>query len=100
MPPRKKYHTISMCQPGVLSIAASLSAAAEREERAEADRDRRPDRQQGVDDDMALGQPGIRREVVRGRLGQQQEERVQPAEEALAVGAVELGLLEAHGLER
>src|SRR5467141_3132036 len=40
------------------------------------------------------------RQVVRRRPGQQQEERVEAAEEAAAVGAVELCVLEAHPLQR
>src|SRR5215471_12827106 len=100
MPPRKKYQTINISQPGVLVMAVPLSATAEREDRAEADGDRGADRQQRIDDDVALRQLRIRRQIVRARLGQQQEEGVQPAEEALLVGAVELRLLEAHAPER
>src|SRR5438045_2822834 len=48
IPPRKKYQTISISQPGVLSIATSLAARAERQHRAEADDERRSDRQERV----------------------------------------------------
>ena len=49
---------------------------------------------------LRCGQQRLLREVVGRRLVEEQEERVEPAEEALAVGAVELGVLEAHPLER
>src|SRR5262249_36499658 len=100
IPPRKKYQTISISQPGVLVMAVPLAPAAEREDRTQADGDRGADRQQRIDDHVALRQLGIRRQVVRGRPGQEQEERVQPAKEAVAVGAVELSLLETHALQR
>src|SRR5262249_27206541 len=100
MPPRKKYQTISRCQPGVLSTVSLLSAAlAEGHHRADADHEGGADRQQGIDQDVALGQERFFRQVVRRRLVEQKEERVQPAERAVRVGAVELGAVESHLLE-
>src|SRR6266852_169680 len=102
MPPKKKYSTIIMPHSGVLSMAAPVSATtiAEGQERAQPDEDGRADREQRVDDDVALWELRILRQVVRRRLGQEQEERVEPAQEALLVGAVELSILEAHRLQR
>src|SRR6266404_1439586 len=100
MPPRKKYQTIIISQWGGLSIGPSLAPFPEREHDAEAYHQRRADRQQRVDDDVALGQPGLLREVVGRRLGQEQEEGIEAAQEAAGVGAVELGVLEAQALER
>src|SRR3990172_8054500 len=100
IPPRKKYQTIIISQLGILSIAASLPAVAEREQRAEPDEDRRADGQERVRDDVPLRELRAVRQVVGAGLRQEQEERVQAAEEALRVGAVELRVLEAHPLER
>src|ERR1051326_8823132 len=100
MPPRKKYQTISISQPGALSIATSLAARAEREHRTEADDERRPDRQERVDDDVALRKLRARRQVVRLRLREQEEERVEATQESLGVGAVQLRVLEAEALQR
>ena len=77
-----------------------LLAVAERQEHAEADSQGRADGEQRVDDDVALRQLRIVRQVVDRRLGQQQEERVEAAQEAAGVGTVQLGVLEAHLLER
>src|SRR5438552_6778641 len=104
MPPRKKYQTISIPQSGVLSIAtsgmaASVPARAQREQRSETDRRRRADREQRVDDDLARRELGIYGQVVRPRLGEEQEERVEPAEEAVLIRPVELRVLEAPPLQ-
>src|SRR5205814_581785 len=50
MPPRKKYQTISIPQSGVLSIAASIPARPEREQRTKTHDHGRADRQQRGDD--------------------------------------------------
>src|SRR5512132_2780623 len=100
MPPRKKYQTIIISQPGVLSIAASVPPVAKRQERSQSDHERRADREQRVDDHVPLRQLGSRGQVVRRRRRQEQEEGVQAAEKALVVGAVEVRLLEAEPLER
>src|SRR5881296_907421 len=101
MPPKKKYRTIIIPHSGVLSMPTSVPppAITEREERAEPDEDGRADREQRVDDDVALRDLRILREVVRGRLRQQQEKRVQATQEALLIGPVKLGVLEAHRLQ-
>src|SRR5437879_7744245 len=101
MPPKKKYRTIIMPQSGVLSMTASVSSSAvtEREERAQPDEDGRADREERVDHDVALRDLRVLRKVVRGRFRQQQKERVQAAQEALLIGPVELGVLEAHRLQ-
>src|SRR5262245_26328798 len=100
MPPRKKYQTIIISQLGALSIAASLPAATEGQQGAEPDHEGRADREERIDDDVALRKLGIGRQVVGRRLREQQEERVQAAQESLGVGAVELRVLEAHRLQR
>src|SRR4030095_13819264 len=100
IPPRKKYQTIIISQCGVLSLRAPLVAVAECQEHAEAYGQGRTDGEQRVDDDVALRQLGIVRQVVSRRLGQQTEERVEAAQEAPGVGAVQLRVLEAHLLER
>src|SRR6266566_4987912 len=101
MPPKKKYRTIIRPQSGVLSMTASVSSSAvtEREERAQPDEDGRADREERVDHDVALRDLRVLRKVVRGRFRQQQKERVQAAQEALLIGPVELGVLEAHRLQ-
>src|SRR5574341_1430855 len=100
IPPRKKYQTIIISQWGILSIAASLPATAEREQRPEPDEDRRADGQERVGDHVPLREFRAVGQVVRAGLRQEQEERVQAAEEAVRVRAVELRVLEAHPLER
>src|SRR5262245_6252314 len=99
MPPRKKYQTIIISQWGVLSIAASLPAIAEGQQGAEPDHEGRADGEERIDDDVALRQLRLGRQVVGRGLREQQEERVQAAQEALGVGAVELRVLEAHRLQ-
>src|SRR5882724_8387071 len=102
MPPMKKYQTMRRCQSGVLtiSIAALLSAAvAEGHEGAHPDEQRRAHRQERVHQDVPLGQERFLREVVGGRLVEEEEEGVEPAEGAIAVGPVELGARIAHLLE-
>src|SRR2546429_8902469 len=101
MPRKKKYRTIIMPQSAVLSRTASVSSSAvtEREERAHPDEDGRADREERVDHDVALRDLRVLRKVVRGRFRQQQKERVQAAQEALLIGPVELGVLEAHRLQ-
>src|SRR5919197_803446 len=80
MPPRKKYSTIIISQSGVLSMVTPVPPAlAEGEERAEAHQDSGADGEQRVDDDVALRQLRIVGEVVRPRLRQEQEERVEAA---------------------
>src|SRR5438094_1049503 len=100
MPPRKKYQTINISQPGVLSIAISLAARPECEHRAEADDERGADRQERVDHHVTRRQLRARRQVVRLRLREEEEERVEAAEKALGVGAVQLRVLEAEALQR
>src|ERR1700730_745648 len=107
IPPRKKYQTMSRCQSGDLSMAAVLGVAAigsaplaEREERPDADEERRPDGQQRVHDHVALGKGRLLRQRVGRRLVEQEEERVETAQRAIAVGAVELRVFVAHALER
>src|SRR5712691_4910226 len=96
MPPRKKYQTISMCQSGGLSMAVPLSAPlAERHDGRHADQEGRPDGEHGVGQHVALGQLGLVRQIVGGRLVEQQEEGIEPAQGPLAVGAVEMGACEA-----
>src|SRR5262245_15312648 len=91
IPPRKKYHTISRCQSGDLSIAVSLAAAVpERHDGADPDDERRPDREQRIRQHVALRQQRLFRQAVRRRLVEQQEERVQAAERTLRIGSVEL----------
>src|SRR5207244_10341217 len=80
-------------------LRAPLPALAEREKRADADEDRRADGEQRVDDDVALRTLRVLRQIVGRRLRQQQEKRVEAAEETAAVRTVELGVLEAHRLE-
>src|SRR5262245_5321318 len=101
IPPKKKYRTISISQPGALGIGPSLAPAAiaKRQDRAHAHDQRRADREQRVDDDVALGQLWILGQIVRRRFGEQQEEGVEASQESLGVRAVELGLLEAHALQ-
>src|SRR3989442_2444082 len=101
MPPKKKYSTIIMPPSGVLSrpTPVYVSGIEEREELAQPDEDGRADRKQRVDDDVALRDLRVLGQVVRRRLGQEQEERVQPTQEALLIGPVELGVLEAHRLQ-
>src|SRR3989338_3661602 len=99
MPPGQKEQTNIISHSGLLSTPASVPALAERQQRTEPDDQRRADRQQRVGDDVPLRQLRAVRQVVGRRLGQEQEERVQAAEEPLAVGAVELRLLEPHALE-
>src|SRR5262249_41753344 len=93
MPPKKKYRTIIIPHSGVLSMPTSVPppAIAEREERTEPDEDGRADREQRVDYDVALRDLRILREVVCGRLRQEEEERVQATQEALLIRPVELG---------
>src|SRR5205823_1229275 len=100
IPPRKKYQTIIISQPGVLSIVAPLPPVAECEQGAQADDQRRADGQERVDDHVALRELRILRQVVRAGPREQEEERVEAAEKPLRVGAVELRVLEAHRLER
>src|SRR5439155_973860 len=95
----RKYQTISIPQSGVLSIAtsgmaASVPARAEREQRSETDHHRRADREQRVDDDLARRELGIYGQVVRLRFGEEQEERIEPAEETVLIRPVELRVLE------
>src|SRR5262245_45569975 len=100
MPPRKKYHTIKRCHSGDLSTVASLVAPlAEGHDRADTDDEGRPHRHQRVGKDVALGQERLLRQGVGRRLVEQEEERVEPAERPLRVGAVELRVLVAHLLE-
>src|SRR2546425_10771108 len=101
MPPKKKYRTIIVPWRGVLGRAAAASSAAvtAREEHAHPDEDGRADREERVDHDVALRDLRVLRKVVRGRFRQQQKERVQAAQEALLIGPVELGVLEAHRLQ-
>src|SRR4029453_13561829 len=94
MPPRKKYQTIIISQLGVLSIAASLPAIAEGQQGTQPDHEGRADGEERIDDDVALRKLGLGRQVVGRRLREQQEERVQAAQEALGVGAEELRVLE------
>src|SRR4026208_317052 len=101
MPPMKKYQTMRRCQSGVLtiSIAALLSAAvAEGDDRPPPDEQRGAHRQERVHEDVALGQERLFGEVVGGRRVQEQEEGIEPAERAVAVGAVELGARVPHFL--
>src|SRR6266850_1300248 len=113
IPPRKKYQTMSRCQSGDLSMAAILGVTgapgiaaigpaplAEGEQRSDAHEERRPDGQQRVHDHVALGKGRLLRQRVGCRLVEEEEERVEPAQGAIAVGAVELRAVVAHALER
>src|SRR3989338_10568315 len=100
IPPRKKYQTIIISHPGVLSIGAPLPAVTKPHQRAQPDDERRADREERVHDDVALRKLWAVRQVVRRRPREKEEERVQPTEEPLGIRAVELRVLEAHRLER
>src|SRR5262245_51348592 len=100
IPPRKKYQTIISSQPGGLGIAISLPTTAEREDGAQPHHEGRAHGEERVDDDVALGKHRVRGEIVGRRLREKEEEGVEPSEEALGIGPVELGVREAHRLER
>src|SRR5574341_303480 len=100
MPPRKKYQMISRCQPGLLSMLVPLAAPLpEGHDSADAHRQRGADGEEGVHDDVALGQQRLLGEVVRGRFVQQQEERVEATERPVGVRPVELRVPVPHLLE-
>src|SRR3990172_8524359 len=100
IPPRKKYQTIIISHPGVLSIGVALPTVTKRHQRAQPDDERRADREERVHDDVALRKLWAVRQVIRPRLREKEEERVQPTEEPLGIRAVELRVIEAHRLER
>src|SRR5262245_39224961 len=101
-PPRKKYQTISIVHCGFLSIAASASASpvAEAHHDPQADGDRGPDGEERIHHDVPLRELRVVGQLVRRRLRQEQEERVEAAQEAVLVGPVELRVREALGLQR
>src|SRR5438876_996323 len=82
-PPRKKYTSIRKGQcahwsrPPMLGLSAR-AALPERDQRADADQQRGANRQQRVHEDVLLRELRVLRQPVCRRLGQEQEEGVEP----------------------
>src|SRR5439155_25237808 len=102
MPPKKKYSTIIMPQSGALSMTTPVRppAVTKREQSAQPDANGRANREQRVDHDVALRDLRVHGQVVRRGLGQEQEERVEPAEEPLLARAVEPSVRETQPPQR